>query len=328
MTEIPLARPKDEAALPPAPDELERRARQYAYIDEKLAAERQADLDEVFHIDPTFALNNPQEAEALKAQFLEEKKGLNLGECFALSLRDPYFGRVYVVKLASTDHSEPDSSQRLFRETNDFLHWLKTEGPLVGLRPYGENGHHISETMGNDEVTAAIAQQEDPGNHIDRLKSGRWMEYEFVDDEDGNPMHRLAVIRRIRPFVNVEAEIRGEMCNVKMYKETVFTIPAHLLDDLLLRNRLFSRTIVEQENEMADITSRQDMLGRSHHVFPEAVQYDPNPISYTAMQVIESWLYTTSGDDPRVQRHRNHTAIYSAVVPHAVDQRIMEQHES
>lgn len=314
MTEGILARQTDhsldtaEEELMRQAQELERLTRQYAQIEEKLAAERQEDLDDLFHIDPAYAINNPQEAAWLKAEFLERKKGKNLGECFALSLEEPFFGRVHVVKLASTDHSEPGASLDMFREANDFLHWMVIEGPLKGVAIDGENGELISHVMGNDEINDAIEKKLDPGDDSDRLKSKRWMEYEFFDDEDGNPEHQVAIIRRIRPFVKAEVELNGEMCSMMFYKETTFTIRAMLLQEILF---LTNHT-----------------LANNHHDIPDAVRNDPNPINTPAMRQIERWLYTSEGDMEDVQRISHYTAMYSAVVPHSVDRRMMEAYES
>ena len=290
-------------------EELEQQARLYARIDEKLAAERQEDLDDLFHIDPTYAAENLEESVRLKAEFLERKKGLNLGECFALSLEEPFFGRVHVVKLASTNHSEPDASQNMFRETNDFLHWLKTAGPLAGIEEAKKDGELICEVMGNDAVNAAISQNLDPSDYADRLKSQRWMEYEFFDDEDGELEHQVAIIRRFRPFVKAEVDLKGETCSMMLYKETTFTIRATLLKAIINLNKLH-------------------VLASDYHDIPHNLKNDKDPISMAAMKQIERWLYTPEGDDSEVQRVRHYTAIYSAVVPYSVDRRMMESHDS
>lgn len=292
----------------PASVEQERLCRLYARIDEKLAAERQAELDDLFHVNDTFASENPEIVAELKARFLEQKQGLDLRECFELSLQEPYFGQVYVVKLASTDHSEPDASQELFRDTNYFLHWLKTQGPLAGLQTDRSNGSYVSETMGDDVVREALSQEEDPGDKVDRLKSGRWMDYELFDDEDGTLEHRVVIIRRIRPFADATVEIDGKMCSMKLYKETTFTV------------RLAAFNWLESYGGHA--------VANQHHVILPDVPYDGTPMTHFTMRTLETWLYTPAGDDPIVQRHRHHTAIYSAVVPLEVDGHVESRYDS
>lgn len=290
------------------PAELERRERQYERIRQKLAVERQDVLDELFHIDDKFARESPQEAAQLKAQFLEAKEGLNLGECFNLSLEDPYFGRVYLVKLASTDHTMPDASQKLFRETNEFLALLAQHG----LAENEADDGHISRAMGDDEIHDAIKNGEDPGRSIDRLRSGRWMEYELIDDEDGRIDHQVALIRRFRPFVVLDVKARGRICSLRLYKETAFTIRAIPLLELIA-------------NQDRSHGTSEEALG--WNVFPAASQPHDQKISNFTMERIETWLYTPEGGNETVQLHRLHTAIYSAIQP-LPDKESMRENES
>lgn len=328
MSQVIIQRTTQDADIPngsrPEQRESEQQAHTRAQIIEILAQRRQEDLDDLFHIDPSFPDQDPQTAAQLKEQFLAAKEGLNLGECFELSLQDPYFGKVHVVRLASTDHLEPDASQRMFREMNEFLHWFRTQGPMAEYTA-ADTSEFVSDVIGDDTARDALENGDDPGDHVDRMKSGRWMEYEFFNEKlEDSSVQEVAVINRIRPFASIEAEVRGEPCSIKLFKETVFTIDASLLRELLL----FAPKVT----------------GKDEHLYPEALNpltsidereredyknqaMDP-PITFQAMRLIEGWLYTTAGDEPKIQRHRIHTAIFSAVVPHAIDQSIMDSHDS
>lgn len=250
---------------------------------------RQELLDQDFHVDDEFVRNNPDAAQALKDQFLEAKKGLNIGETFALSLQEPYFGRIYLTKLASTDHAVPDASRQMFEEMRDFVDWMRKVGPLKGVDPY-DSHYGASTVVGEDALNSPDYNFEDEEDFADRWRSGRWMTYSYFrlphvseGDEDGD---RVA-IERFRPFANARTIVRDVSCSVQVYKHTVFTMPRSLFLEI-----------------------------RSLYI--QAPQYSSGPdgsISHELMRVIERYMYTDAGKD--VVR-RIHTSVYSAVCPTAM----------
>nr|AIA13977.1 Unknown Function [uncultured bacterium] len=263
-----------------------------------LVKRRQEELDEVFHLDPTFAIRHPEEAGALKEDFLSDKEGLNIGECFALSLSEKYFGKIHVVKLGATDHSRPDESRRLFDEVNDLRDWMTRNLPQLGEPgPDVSIGEMVSSSLGEDEVDDSApdgdqSEEEDPGDIHDRLRSGRWMEYEYIGDPGAGPDGYRALINRIRPFVKAQTDINGQRCGVVLYKESVITLPANLLKEII---QFDPKRYANQPS-----------------LFPEGSDGPDGPISERAMLQIERLMYTSAGDGVR---QRIHTAIFSAVVP-------------
>lgn len=245
---------------------------------------RQEALDLDFHVSDAFVAENAELADELKRWFLEEKKGLNIGETFDLSLREPYFGKIYIVKLASTDHDIPDASKKMFDEMREFMHWLRTEGPLKGVAE-GE-GYGMSMNVGDDSVPVDVEDKED---YLDRYRSGRWMEYKhFSCRGHGDLYGDRTAIQRIRPFASAKTMVNGIESEMQIFKETVFTIPRSLFEEL--RGRF--------NNDIGDT----DELSGGADV----------PIGSNLMTEIERYMYTSAG---RGVIQRIHTSIYSATYP-------------
>ena len=180
-----------------------------------LDARRQDELDELLHVDPRFARDNPDQAARLKENFLRDKKDLiaeiresgrepNMGDMFELSLK--YFGLIAVVKLAETSHDEPDESLRLKREFEDLMHWFTKNGV------------------------------ETP--KLSRVESDRWFTVDIVGKFEDGPDSYRAVIHRARPLVDTGIFVVGdggqmEPADLMIVKETVFSLPVNLFEEIM-----------------------------------------------------------------------------------------------
>lgn len=83
--------------------------------------------------------------EWLEQDFLADKRGLNMGERFALALDEKYLGKIHVVELGSTN--QPDDSgaiDGLRSQYNDLLDWLKNHDIVKDELSRKESGRTIS----------------------------------------------------------------------------------------------------------------------------------------------------------------------------------------
>jgi hypothetical protein len=257
-----------------------------AGVRDVLEVRRQEFLKTMFHVDENFPLINPDGARFREEQFLREKAGLGIQDTFRLSLSKPYFGTIYLTKLASTDHAEPDASQQMFDEMGRFMEWMKTEGPLQGVDQYNSN-FGASVVVGHDTVDGS----EDTEDHNDRWRSGRWMTYEYYklpDVDDSDMDGDRVVITRIRPFANARTAINDVDCDIQIFKETVVTMPRALFKELMNAHR------------------------HGHPRTPEYSNGPDGPINEGFMRAIERYMYTSDGEG---YMQRIKTSLFSAVCP-------------
>ena len=118
--------------------------------------EHEETLREVFLADKLFhdahlkrAIAEPHrfidELGRLQREFLDEKRGMNMGERFALALSDKYLGRVHVVELGSTtDPGVSGEIDGLKDEYRDLLRWMKDNGIVENELDRKESGRSVS----------------------------------------------------------------------------------------------------------------------------------------------------------------------------------------
>lgn len=217
-----------------------------------------------FHRDP-----EAPEAQGIEQKFMAACVDKNMGERFALSLTDE-FKDIQIVKLASTEHDVPNESQRLYSDYNDLRHWFEKIG--------------IYE-MPRTECDSAFS-------------------YRILGDPKDGPAGYRAVVTRVRPLIfgQIDAERAvdiHEPVDVLVYKETVFSVPAAILRDLLM----YEHNGVGMAEETSNPTEGE--------------------IKFRAAQrFLETLLYGDGGGDEKeesefggLELQRIHTAYYSYSVP-------------
>ncbi len=250
---------------------------------EMIHERRQEELDRDFLVDPRHAELYPSEAEQLKQDFLEKKKGLNIGECFELAVSPEFLGKVCVTRLAETDHSEKDASLKMFKEMKDFMYWAKTKGPLSHVAELPLDDATYSDDIGSDDDENP--EDGDFENVVDRLRSSRWMTYEYVGDH--------VLITRIRPFVSTETTINNVRYTMHLYKETNIALSKPFFEDV----HFHQKSVIQHGLDA---------------MYPRASEGPDGPISNNEMKHIERWMYTESGKDIVT---RIDTAIFLVMEP-------------
>ena len=105
--------------------------------------------DKLFHDEHLMqALENPavylDGLGRLQREFLDEKRGLNMGERFALALSDKYLGKVHVVELGNT--TNPGASGEidgLKDEYRDLLRWMIEHGLVENEMSSAQSGRSV-----------------------------------------------------------------------------------------------------------------------------------------------------------------------------------------
>ena len=160
--------------------------------------------DKLFHDDHLMqALENPgqymDDLTRLQRDFLEEKKGMNMGERFCLALSDKYLGKVHVVELGkTTDPGTSGEIDGLKDEYRDLLSWMIEHGLVEGELSRQESGR----TVGLRKPIAPEAAGE------------------------------LAIMIRNRPLINTLIEHEDKKIGIGIAKRMVFSVPKVTLNAL------------------------------------------------------------------------------------------------
>lgn len=130
--------------------------------------------------------------EKLKKDFLEEKRGLNVGERFALAISDKYLGKLHVVELGrSTDPSISGDVDGLKDEYRELLGWM---------------------------VEKDIVKDELP-----RRESGRRVGWREPNLPEAQP--KLKIMVRNRPLIHTSIEHNDKKLSLAIAKRMVFSLP-------------------------------------------------------------------------------------------------------
>lgn len=135
----------------------------------------------------------------LQREFLDDKRGKNMGERFELALSDKYLGKVHVVELGSTtDPSASGAIDGLKDEYNDLLRWMQQHG---------------------------IVKEE-----LSRRQSGRTVALRKPKLEEAQS--ELAVMIRSRTLINTTIEHDAKQVGIGIAKRMVFSVPIKTLHAL------------------------------------------------------------------------------------------------
>lgn len=127
----------------------------------------------------------------LRNEFLEEKKGKNFGERFAMAISNKYLGKVSVIELGVTEHIGSAESQDLKEQYRDIRNWL---------------------------VTHSVIEDE-----LNREQSGRFFRLSLAPVRSINrkvPAH--VVVSRVRPLL--EGEIINEAGQTALFKQLKLSV--------------------------------------------------------------------------------------------------------
>ena len=153
--------------------------------------------DKLFHDEHLMqALENPgllmDDLAHLQRDFLEEKRGKNMGERFALALSDKYLGKVHVVELGNT--TNPGASGEidgLKDEYRDLLSWMIQHGVV------------------DDEMS-----RKDSNRSVGMRKP-------IHPDAEG----KLVIMIRNRPLIHTTIEHELNKVEIGIAKRMVFSMP-------------------------------------------------------------------------------------------------------
>lgn len=223
---------------------------------------RQEDWDELMYANPNLIATNPEEAEALKQQFLDDKRTLiesirrsgrqpNIGDMFNLAIQ--YCGQINVVKLGETDHEIPDESARLQGEFSDLLDWFTERGVQLP--------------------------------RLSRIESRRWFDYYQVGSEKDGIDGFRTVITRLRPLVHTDIAVDGLPVRMQLAKETVFSIPTGIFSDIMSEKNVDGKIIKLDSNGYAWSENQKAKL--------ERLLYDPDARADDIVHTINT-LYLSS----------------------------------
>lgn len=153
-------------------------------------------LDEVFNRSPEDRILLMQ----LENEFLNEKRGKNMGERFALALDEKYLGKIHIVELGhTTDPGRNGEIDGLKDEYRDLLKWMIENGIVEHELTRQESGRRVSIRK---PVTPEAASS-------------------------------LGIVVRNRPLIDTAIEHEGETLDVAIGKRMVFSLPQPAIKALL-----------------------------------------------------------------------------------------------
>lgn len=131
----------------------------------------------------------------LKEEFLREKKGLNMGQVFALAISDRFRFKLHVVELGRSTHpSNTGEIDALKGEYNDFIDWISRQDP---------------EDIYMEEIS--------------RQDSGRYVHYRPPKLEAAQ--NQVMVLTRNRPLMKGVMRYDNAPINIAIGKRMIFSIP-------------------------------------------------------------------------------------------------------
>lgn len=160
--------------------------------------------DKLFHDEHLMqALENPalymDGLGRLQREFLDEKRGLNMGERFDLALSDKYLGKVHVVELGNTTNPGVSGEiDGLKDEYRDLLRWMMDHGLVDGEMTCAESGRNVG------------------------------LRKPILPDAVGH----LAIMIRNRPLIQTTIEHRDRRVGMGIAKRMVFSMPLQTLHAL------------------------------------------------------------------------------------------------
>ena len=132
----------------------------------------------------------------LQREFLENKRGKNMGERFEMALSDRYLGKVHVVELGSTTNPAGSGAiDGLKDDYHDLLNWM----------------------IQNDIVD----------NELPRRRSGRTVS--LRKPQCPSAAGDLAIMVRNRPLINSAIVHKGHEVGIGIAKRMVFSMPLNTL---------------------------------------------------------------------------------------------------
>lgn len=152
----------------------------------------------------------------LEHEFLQEKRGKNMGERFDLAIGDKYLGKIHIVELGRTTNPGANGEvDGLKSQYHDFLKWLKKQGVVKDELGRLESPEEVNERL---EKYPESSPQPESRRHI----SGRAP----VHPEATN---NFVIMVRNRRLIDTSLKHDGKTLDIAVSKRMVFGMPPKAL---------------------------------------------------------------------------------------------------
>lgn len=152
----------------------------------------------------------------LEHEFLQEKRGKNMGERFEFAISDKYLGKIHIVELGRTTNPGANGEvDGLKSQYHDFLKWLKEQGVVEEELGRLESPEEVNERL---EKSPGSNPQPESRRHISARAP--------VHPEATN---KFMIVVRNRHLIDTSLNHKGRELDVAVTKRMVFGMPPQAL---------------------------------------------------------------------------------------------------